>query len=272
MGLIGIPQWNLPGNHDIKLRVPGRPLRERDLQEALRPDLLLVQLRKRAYRRPEQHRVRRGRADPLRERGLPRLHLRRSAVLARAGPCPRPRRQADRDRHPHLADQRGVRRRSVTTTSRARTQRTSTACSHFFRPFRNVYGLAGHDSSNSWKVEIGHEHGWTGQSWIAHTLAEVRGSGWTRGQRDLRGVADAMMEDGNPNGFYLLKFDDVTLIPEFIPFPFGTDAAQRLRVDAGPGAGRSGGRGREPGRAADGHESGRQPLRRGRTRHRDTLP
>ena len=74
-------------------------------------------------------------------------------------------------------------------------------------PFNNVYGLAGHDTSNSWKVEINHEHGWTGQPWIAHTLAEVRGSGWTRGPKDLRGVADAMMEDGNPR-LLLLKFDD----------------------------------------------------------------
>ena len=102
------------------------------------------------------------------------------------------------------------------------------------RPFDNVFGLAGHDTSNSWKVETNHEHGWTGQPWIAHTLAEVRGSGWTRGPKDLRGVADAMMEDGNPNGFYLLKFDDVTLVPEFIPFPFGRDAAHRLRIVLDP--------------------------------------
>jgi len=101
-------------------------------------------------------------------------------------------------------------------------------------PFSNVYGLAGHDTSNSWKVEINHEHGWTGRPWIAHTLAEVRGSGWTRGPKDLRGVADATMEDGNPNGFYLLKFDDVTLVPEFIPFPNGRDAAQRLRIVLDP--------------------------------------
>jgi hypothetical protein len=102
------------------------------------------------------------------------------------------------------------------------------------RPFTNIYGLAGHDTSNSWKVEINHNHGWTGQPWLAHTLAEVRGSGWTRGPRDLRGVADAMMDDGNPNGFYLLKFDDVTLVPEFIPFPYGREAAQRLRIVLDP--------------------------------------
>ena len=42
------------------------------------------------------------------------------------------------------------------------------------------------------------------------------------------------MEDGNPNGFYLLKFDDVTLVPEFIPFPYGRDAGQRLRIVLDP--------------------------------------
>ena len=30
--------------------------------------------------------------------------------------------------------------------------------------------------------------------------------------------------------FYLLKFDDVTLVPSSFPFPFGRDAAQRLRI------------------------------------------
>ena len=101
-------------------------------------------------------------------------------------------------------------------------------------PFDSIYGLAGHDTSNSWKVEINHRHGWTGQPWIAHTLAEVRGNGWTTGSVDPRGVRDAMMQDGNPNGFYLLKFSDSTVVPEFIPFPYGQDAMQRMRIVLDP--------------------------------------
>jgi hypothetical protein len=101
-------------------------------------------------------------------------------------------------------------------------------------PFENVYGLAGHDTSNSWKMQIDHRHGWQGRPWIAHTLAEARGNGWSRGPADLRGVRDAMMQDGNPNGYYLLKFDDTSLVPEFIPFPFGADAAQRMRIVLDP--------------------------------------
>ena len=102
------------------------------------------------------------------------------------------------------------------------------------KPFENIYALAGHDTSNSFKVQINHQHGWSGKPWIAHTLGEVRGSGWTRGPRDFRGVRDAMMEDGNPNGFYVLKFNNVELIPEFIPFPSSSDGTNRLRIMLDP--------------------------------------
>lgn len=101
-------------------------------------------------------------------------------------------------------------------------------------PFEHIYGMAGHDTSNSWKVEINHTHNWHGQPWIAHTLAEVRGNGWQTGPEDLRGVNDAMMQDGNPNGFYLMRFDDVTVVPQFIPFPYGVDAAQGMRITLDP--------------------------------------
>ncbi len=101
-------------------------------------------------------------------------------------------------------------------------------------PFDHIYGLAGHDTSNSFKVEVNHRHGWNGTPWIAHTLGEIRGSGWTRGPRDFRGVRDAMMEDGNPNGFYVLRFDNVTLTPDFIPFPSSADGSNRMRVMLDP--------------------------------------
>jgi hypothetical protein len=43
-----------------------------------------------------------------------------------------------------------------------------------------------------------------------------------------------MMQDGNPNGFYLLHFDATRLVPEFIPFTTGPDANRRLRVTLDP--------------------------------------
>ncbi|MEZ4990777.1 MAG: calcineurin-like phosphoesterase family protein [Saprospiraceae bacterium] len=98
--------------------------------------------------------------------------------------------------------------------------------------FQYIYTIAGHDTSNSWKVEVDHRHGWYGAPFIAHTLAEVRGSGWGRGPRDERGVRAATMEDGNPNGYYVLYFDGHQVKPRFIPA--GGDPTDRLRITLDP--------------------------------------
>lgn len=98
--------------------------------------------------------------------------------------------------------------------------------------FQYIYTIAGHDTSNSWKVEVNHTHGWYGAPFIAHTLAETRGSGWGRGPRDERGVRPATMEDGNPNGYYVFYFDGTEVKPRFIPA--GGDPTDRLRIVLDP--------------------------------------
>lgn len=229
MALIGIPQWNLPGNHDMNFESPNAHYANETYKKHFGPTYYsfnygnahVVALNNVEYAGAGQSRFENGiyrgfiSDDQLLwlERDLARVPEDKLIVIAT---------------HISLISEAsdGDPAHDVTGPYTENFDQLL----ELLRPFRNVYGLAGHDSSNSWKVEINHEHDWTGQPWIAHTLAEVRGSGWTRGQRDLRGVSDAMMEDGNPNGFYLLKFDDVTLIPEFIPFPYGPDADQRLRA------------------------------------------
>ncbi|MCB0689025.1 MAG: calcineurin-like phosphoesterase C-terminal domain-containing protein, partial [Saprospiraceae bacterium] len=94
--------------------------------------------------------------------------------------------------------------------------------------FNHLYTISGHDTSNSWKVQVDHKHGWYGRPFIAHTLAEVRGAGWKVGPRDDRGVNNATMEDGNPNGFYLLHFQKNEVKPQFISAD--GDPNDRLRV------------------------------------------
>ena len=98
--------------------------------------------------------------------------------------------------------------------------------------FKYVYTIAGHDTSNSWKVEINHEHGWHGYPFIAHTLAETRGGGWHSGPRDERGVRAATMEDGNPNGYYVFYFEGNKVKPQFIPA--GGKPTDRLRITLDP--------------------------------------
>ena len=233
MGLVGIPQWNLPGNHDMNLESPNAHYATETYKKHFGPTYYsfnygnahVVALNNVEYagagQRNSDGDTYRGfiSDDQIRwlERDLANVATDKLIVIAT---------------HISLISEAsdGDPSHDVTGPSTDNFDQLL----RLLLPFNHVYGLAGHNTSNSWKVEIDHEHGWTGQPWIAHTLAVVRGSGWTRGPRDLRGVADAMMEDGNPNGFYLLKFDDVTLVPEFIPFPYGRDATQRLRIVLDP--------------------------------------
>lgn len=96
--------------------------------------------------------------------------------------------------------------------------------------FQYVYTISGHDTSNSWKVEVNHSHGWYGRPFIAHTLAEVRGNGW-HGPRNERGVRAAMAADGNPNGYYLFHFEDNKVKPQFIPAQNETEGRLRVVLD-----------------------------------------
>ena len=45
IGTIGLPWWNIGGNHDLNFEAPGPPIQPRDLQALFRPELLRVLLR-----------------------------------------------------------------------------------------------------------------------------------------------------------------------------------------------------------------------------------
>lgn len=102
------------------------------------------------------------------------------------------------------------------------------------QPFNRVYAISGHDTSNSWKVKVDHEHEWYGDWFIAHTLAEVRGSGWGSGPRDERGVRLATMQDGNPNGYYVMTFEGTRVEPKFIPAAGDPNRSMRIGLDPLP--------------------------------------
>ena len=231
IGLIGIPQWNLPGNHDMNYESPNAHYANETYKKHFGPIYY-------SFNYGNAHIVALNNVEYAGQRGSNNGAYRGFISDDQMYWLERDLANVARDKLIVIATH--ISLISEASDGDPSHDVTGPKTDNFdqllevLRPFANVFGLAGHDTSNSWKVEINHEHGWTGQPWIAHTLAEVRGSGWTRGPKDLRGVAEAMMEDGNPNGFYLLKFDDVTLVPEFIPFPFGRDAAQRLRIVLDP--------------------------------------
>ncbi|MEZ5491116.1 MAG: calcineurin-like phosphoesterase C-terminal domain-containing protein [Gammaproteobacteria bacterium] len=232
MGLMGIPQWYLPGNHDINFEAPDARYANETYKLYFGPtyysfnhgNVHFVILNNVEYAGAGKEFIEEGRyrgfvpAHQLRWLEQDLSHVPHDTLLVIATHIPLV----------AIADD------GRSEPARGPGTENFNELLQILAPFEHLYGLAGHDTSNSWKVEVNHRHGWGGLPWIAHTLAEVRGNGWTQGPADLRGVRDAMMEDGNPNGFYVLRFDDVELVPEFIPFPFGPDAGRRLRITLDP--------------------------------------
>lgn len=111
----------------------------------------------------------------------------------------------------------------------------------------HVYSISGHDTSNSWQMymEPGESRTpppgvnpavWTGTQPFHHqVLAEVRGSGWTTGPLDERGVQAADMSDGNPNGYYVITFDGNNYRPQFKPASLPEDFQMRITFAGGEG-------------------------------------
>jgi hypothetical protein len=93
-----------------------------------------------------------------------------------------------------------------------------------------VYSLSGHDTSNSWHVYLDGDDGWDGEeAFHHHVLAEVRGGGWA-GPRDVRGVRTATMADGTPNGYYFLDFDGAAYSARFKPAHLPPGYQMRITV------------------------------------------
>ncbi len=234
MGLIGVPAWYLPGNHDVNFASPDAQLANETYKRNFGPtyysfsqgSVHFVALNNVEYAgRPGNPNFGNGRYrgyisdDQLHwlERDLAHVAKDRLVVIATHIPLLTGAPEADGTRGGD----------NINTVNFDRLVQ-------LLQPFEHVYAIAGHDTSNSWKQQIDHTHGWHGKPWIAHTLAEVWGNGWNTGPRDTRGVRDAMMQDGNPNGFYVLHFDGTSVVPEFLPFPTGPDADRRLRITLDP--------------------------------------
>jgi hypothetical protein len=231
MGLLDVPQWSLPGNHDVNYESPDARLANETYKRHFGPtyysfdhgNVHFVALNNVEYAGAGAEGRNGGYRGYISSDQL--FWLERDLAVV-----PRERLIVIATHIPLVAEASDGRSPMATGPS---TENLAPLL-ELLEPFEHIYGLAGHDTSNSWKVAVNHTHGWYGQPWVAHTMAEVRGNGWTTGPADPRGVRDAMMEDGNPNGFYVLRFDDVELTPEFIPFPYGPDAGQRMRISLDP--------------------------------------
>jgi 3',5'-cyclic AMP phosphodiesterase CpdA len=78
------------------------------------------------------------------------------------------------------------------------------------------------DAAQGWKGEGAHHH---------HILTAVSGSWWS-GPLDHRGVAVADSRDGTPNGYHMLSVDVLTYKTRFVPFKEPNQRQMRLSVES----------------------------------------
>jgi hypothetical protein len=232
MAQIGIPMWNLPGNHDINFDAPNDRYSTETFKSVFGPtyysfdygDVHFVALDNIEYKGADQgtfdNTVYRGYVSEEQLEWLRNdlAHVPKHKLLVIATHI---------SLVTYALDGQGERF--------ALGDNINTVNLHelldIIEPFQRVYAIAGHDTSNSWKVEVNHTHNWHGYPFIAHTLAEVRGNGWSSGPRDARGVRAATMQDGNPNGYYVISFRGTEFQPRFVPASGNPAESMRIVLD-----------------------------------------
>ena len=232
MAKIGIPMFNLPGNHDMNLRSPDDRYATQTFKRVFGPTYYsfnygnahFVALDNVDYKGDGQ-----GDFDNTSYRGFiseqqlawlrnDLQHVSRENLLVIATHIPLVTYALDgQDQRYEMGD-------NINTVN-------LDALLKIIEPFPSIYAMAGHDTSNSWKVEVDHRHNWRGYPFVAHTLAEARGNDWSAGPRDERGVRSATMQDGNPNGYYVVTFDGTDVKPKFVPASSNPDYAMRIVLD-----------------------------------------
>lgn len=232
MAEIGIPMWNVPGNHDINFRAPDDTLSTQTFKRYFGPtdfsfdqgDVHFIGLDNVQYKGDGQ-----GEFDNTIYRGFlspEQLQWMRNDLQF----VPRDKLIVVITHIPLITfalDGMGERDQLGDNINTVNLDELVEVLS----PFPRVYGIAGHDTSNSWKVKLDHTHNWHGDWFLAHTLAEVRGNGWSRGPRDERDVRWATMQDGNPNGYYVMTFRGTQVEPKFIPARGDPNESIRVVLD-----------------------------------------
>jgi hypothetical protein len=223
MGTIGIPWWNIGGNHDLNLEAPDRKYSRETFKRVFGPNYyafsyaqtLFLMLDDVNYLGPDPHKPGakyEGRLDegqlefvrnvlahtPADTLIVMVMHIPINTFLGNE-PF-----QNLQDRDAFFALFEG-RRYSVSFAGH-----THTTEHHYY------------DAADGWKGATPHHH---------HVLTALSGSWWS-GPYDHRGVAAADSRDGTPNGFHILSVDGLNYATRFIPAKEPNGRQMRLSIDS----------------------------------------
>lgn len=219
MGTIGLPWWNIGGNHDLNFEAPNRKYSRESFKRVFGPNYyafyygqtLFLMLDDVNYLGQGPHKYE-GRFDPVQLEFVRNVlaHTPDDTLIVMVMHIPI-NTFLDNEPYQNLQDR-----------------------DAFFAPFegrRYTVSFAGHthttehhyyDAADGWKGAAPHHH---------HVLTALSGSWWS-GPYDHRGVASADSRDGTPNGFHILSVDGLSYATRFIPAKEPNGRQMRLSIDS----------------------------------------
>ena len=229
IGTIGLPWWNIGGNHDLNFEAPDRRRSRETFKRVFGPNyyaffyaqtlfLMLDDVDYLGTDPTKPHGA--GQIRGPARRDAARVHAQRARAYA-AG-------HADRDGDAHSAAA------PISTPGHDSSIDKLNNRDELFALFegrRYTVSFSGHthttehhyfDAADGWKGAAPHHH---------HIMTAVSGSWWS-GPYDHRGVAYADSRDGSPNGFHILSVDGNAYKTRFVPAKEPNGRQIRLSIES----------------------------------------
>ncbi len=224
IGTIGLPWWNIGGNHDLNFEAPNRALSRETFKRVYGPNYyaffygptLFLMLDNVDYLGP----------DPKKPRGSNYQGKFDDAQLAFVRNL-----LAQTPEDTLIV---AVMHIPIRTYLDSEPYQNTVNKEAFFRLLegrRHTVSFAGHTHTTEHHY-FGKDDGWTGETPHHHHILTALSGSWWSGPFDHRGVASADSRDGTPNGFHILSVDGKDYTTRFVPAKEPNGRQMRLSIDS----------------------------------------
>ncbi len=225
IGTIGLPWWNIGGNHDLNFEAPNRTYSRETFKRVYGPNYyaffygptLFLMLDNVDYLGPDPTKPRQsgkyeGRFDDkqLAFVGNVLAHAPEDTLIVAVMHIPI---------------------RTYLGTEPYQNTANKEAFFKLLAGRKHTVSFAGHTHTTEHHY-FGKDDGWTGEAPHHHHVLTALSGSWWSGPFDHRGVASADSRDGTPNGFHILTVDGTDYTTRFVPAKEPNGRQMRLSIDS----------------------------------------